>query len=581
MYDNANLQKLTLTLAAITCIVCVYVARSNPATSYELSIYNSTPIIFWILFGIGLAICIVNLLSVSGKHHRLSVIVCSLLVFIVICLPVIRGYYFHGETDSMIHMGYAIDIQNGNKQPFDIFYPGIHILAITINDITRNVLRWSIMTLVYIFALVYVIFTILSVRSLHHHRYAITFSTLGALSLLPINHLSTSLYVHASTQAILFSPLILFVIIRWGGIGNRSIIIFIVSILGILVFHPQQFANIIVLLFGTLITITLLGGRTNIYSLKKNNFTKVIFVSLITSSAIFWMWFENREQLHAWFTGFITNLLTETTSAESTRGRGVSLEQVGGSLIDGFLRIFTGSLIFSVFTLILLIIILWKGKKSNDGITYYLLTGSFGVFMMFVAWVVTGQSDQYFRYFGFLMVLVTIFGSVGAYVLFVHVINYYQNEPYVGEYLKTLLLLLIIISFVTTLPIIHSSPYMYYHSDHVPQSQMYGYETAIQHSSEEIEFTGVRTSARRYSAAIYGTNAGVNYKGTTPDHFANQNITGYYNTTVYLATTEGDRIRDPVLWKGFRYSHDDFIYLDNTHDINKVHSNGGFELYYI
>jgi len=64
-----------------------------------------------------------------------------------------------------------------------------------------------------------------------------------------------------------------------------------------------------------------------------------------------------------------------------------------------------------------------------------------------------------------------------------------------------------------------------------------------------------------------------------PDHFDNRTLRTYYEEPVYIPVTEADRVRDPELWNGFRFSDADFEYLETEPGINKVQSNGGYTLY--
>jgi hypothetical protein len=66
-----------------------------------------------------------------------------------------------------------------------------------------------------------------------------------------------------------------------------------------------------------------------------------------------------------------------------------------------------------------------------------------------------------------------------------------------------------------------------------------------------------------------------------PDHFADQNLRSYFDNPEYLAITEADRVRDGDVYKGFRFSSQDFTYLDNEPGIDKIQSNGGLDIYLI
>ncbi|GAB6878846.1 hypothetical protein JCM17823_11200 [Halorubrum gandharaense] len=90
----------------------------------------------------------------------------------------------------------------------------------------------------------------------------------------------------------------------------------------------------------------------------------------------------------------------------------------------------------------------------------------------------------------------------------------------------------------------------------------------------------------RYVHATEGRNVDYRdytgaYRAGVPDHFADQQLDTYYDEPKYLAVTGADRVRDPILYRGLRFTQDDLDYLDQNQRIHKINNNNQFDLYYI
>jgi len=124
-------------LALVAVTVTLLFASSNPANSYELSIYQSTSqlVFFLLIFSLAIGLFI----TFYWGRQRFWVIGVVLLLITRISiqwLPFIRGYYtLHG--DHMSQIGYIKDVLNmGFINPED-FYPATHILLSSLVLITH------------------------------------------------------------------------------------------------------------------------------------------------------------------------------------------------------------------------------------------------------------------------------------------------------------------------------------------------------------------------------------------------------------------------------------------------------------
>ena len=96
----------------------------------------------------------------------------------------------------------------------------------------------------------------------------------------------------------------------------------------------------------------------------------------------------------------------------------------------------------------------------------------------------------------------------------------------------------------------------------------------------------VRSDPARYSDAIHGEVAHARYDfyggeldRSVPDRFANRDLAAYFDRPHYLTVTAADRDREPIAYRGLRFTTDDFDSLDRDQRIDRLHSNGQYDLY--
>jgi len=311
----------------------------------------------------------------------------------------------------------------------------------------------------------------------------------------------------------------------------------------------------------------------------------------------FWLWVRTREAFWSALEAVYSIPFTDTTPAETTVTRSYSLTEVGGSLPEVFMKLFFVSMLFALLTVCAAVLEFSRQKgrlRSQSGIDTvspdggtvrtnlgYVFVGLIAIGGVFTIYVFGGISDQYFRQLGMLMVFASILGSIALGRGLTAIAS--RRSVTAGRWAVGSV---IILCLVLTMPIVFASPYIYTGSDHVPKTQMDGYETTFDYQSEAIAFDNVRSSTSRYGHAVQGRDVPTEayYARDTPgvpDHFNNHSLASFYEEPTYVPVTETDRTLDPILWKGFRFSRADFRYLETDPEIDRVQSNGGYELYLI
>ncbi len=590
-----TLSRPLLLFGFIGVATAVVVAYQNPATGYELSIYAETPVSFWALSSLSLLISVIVVFSSVNQGVRaLGVLLGGLSMTAIVLLPIIRGYHYLGTGDALSHLGTAHDMNAGLMNVAESRYPVVHTLGSVLHDATGLELTHAMLILVVVFVVCFFVFVPLVVRELAGDAWTTYVGFFSGLLLLPINHLSPSLYIHPTSQAIMYAPAFLFVfLLLYRDRIPRNSAMFVLLAPMFVLLHPQQAGNLL-LFFGVIAILQIGYDFKLLYRLRRRK--EWVLPEVTFFAVVFWLWVRDLDTFWSSLENVYMIPFEETQAAESTTTRSVSLVEVGGSLPEVFVKLFLVSLVYAVLTGVLLLFIVWSSRAvrsrlphdavAPDGGTdrslfLYILVGIVALTSMFLAFLVGGISDQYFRHLGTLMVLGTVLGAI-AIGRGMRYANRRRSDIDARRFVAVAIVLFLALS----IPVVFTSPYIYYSSNQVTEMQMSGYEKTFEHQEESIAFDNIRSATSRSGNAIQGREipreAYYPEEGSgIPDHFAYRSLRTYYDEQIYIPVPEADRVRDPVLWNGFRFSHEDFEYLDSEPGINKVQTNGGYDLYLV
>lgn len=576
-------------------------AYQSPATGYELSIYAGTPGVFWALSSFALLISMAVVFAKVSRHVRmLGGFLGGLTMTAIVALPLIRGYFWVGTGDSLSHLGTAGDMNAGLIPLTQNRYPVVHPLGSVLHDATGLALPRSMLVLVVVFIVCFFLFVPLTVRELTGDIWATYIGLFSGLLLLPLNHLSPSIYIHPTSQALMFAPVMLFVffVMYRQRIARHSLMFLVLAPMFVLL-HPQQAANLL-LFFGAIAGLQVVYDVLSGYRLERR--AEWVLSEVVFFAAVFWMWVRNLGTFWSSLENVYMIPFTETTPAETSVTRGISLEAVGGSLSEVFIKLFLVSLFFAILTAVLVLLVIRSSVALRSRYTLdtlvpdggtdrmlplFVVGGLFWVLLMFLLFVIGGISDQYFRHLGMLMVFGTILGSIELARRMRYLSRLRSNST-----ARRSLALVLLVCLALSMPVVFSSPYIYYSSDHVSEMQMSGYETTFAHQNGSILFDDVRSTTSRHGNAILGREIPSDayyppsdelpeFHDGVPDRFYNHSLPSYYDQRIYIPVPEADRAQDADLWRGFRFSHEDFAYLDSDPAINKIQSNGGYDLYLV
>ncbi|WP_276261487.1 hypothetical protein [Haloglomus litoreum] len=591
--------------------VGVWIAHRTPATGFELSIYRATPTAFWVAVTVAvLAALPVLLLERAGASRRLGHLLAGLAIASVLALPLVRNYHFFGAGDSLSHLGFARAIDAGQLAAERFLYPGVHTTALLFEDLTGVALPRAFEFVVLLFFVVYLVFVPLCVRLLSERPRALAIGTVAGLLVLPLNNVSVHPMVHPSSQAILFTPFVLFLVLQhvadtpditglsgaagaeWSGEGRAltdggaatrlprigASGLLVLAAAATILFHPQQALNLLIVMIA-FTALQLWARRREIGWLSSD---RSLALQTAVLAGLWIAWSARHERVGSSIGGVLSGLLGGAAPGDQVAQRSGSLAQVGGSVSELFLKLFLVSAVFVVLALLMVVVVLrhWDAPSSPRlARRRYLVAALVPVGGVFAVFFVASVTTQYFRYIGFGMVLVTILGAIAL----------DEGTARLGAALpsgtgRVLLTIGLVAAVGLQVPAMFDSPYIYQSNSQVPEMRLSGYGTAFEERAPAVPFTGIRGGSDRYVEEHYlptsETARTFPGKGAViPPPVFNTNASTYYDGQRYLAVTRADFSREVRLYDGFRYSAAGFRALETEPGIDRVQSNGGFRLY--
>lgn len=132
--ENRIIKIVAIIAFTFIILLLIIIAKTPPASGYEISIYDAYPPYFWFFIITSLACGIGILLHQAFAKQKsdwwlmgLFIIILTNTIFLL--LPEFRGYAFYGRGDIPSHLGFIRDILNSGHVGERNFYPIEHILG--------------------------------------------------------------------------------------------------------------------------------------------------------------------------------------------------------------------------------------------------------------------------------------------------------------------------------------------------------------------------------------------------------------------------------------------------------------------
>lgn len=569
--------------------------------SYSVSIHSklSFMLVFY-LFSIIISIA-VSFYS-DDNNRNVSYILGSLTIISFISSPLAIGYHFLGTGDPLTHLGIVKEFMMSDNNIATYFYPGLHTISTYIALLSNVEVNISSYITLIAFVIIYVLYMYLYGRLFSDNCIYLNVLFFSVCLLLPVNNIACKLMFYPTIAIALSTPVVFYLLFKVIYCADYRVTGYALSLtlftFFFIMLHPLLALVVSLSLFIPSILISLINnpGHFDRYNLPhiNNDIFLSKYIVLFVVSTIFWIIYNANLALKikSHTSHFFQTLIYQVRdvfhqySAVSESSGVAEL-----SLFEIVTKEFIISWIYIILTcLVIYLLIMRKRSTLLDGKMHITiqLTAFLLIFLILIFYFISGSMRFSFRYYGFLMMPITIIGSIALFDL----ISQYKKY-------SSLIIVFFVVCYLFTYITIFPSPYIYDTNDLISESMIHGANTFFDKKDELIHVSSFFVKAYRLGDAIYGPSIrikkGIPFltgsedqtnKYVVPEHFANQKLIEQYNNNslisdhLYIMLTISD-IELNKIRNYYKFSHDDFVWFNNCTNISKVYSNPSITFYYV
>ncbi|MFA9504112.1 hypothetical protein ACERIM_15215 [Natrinema sp. H-ect1] len=589
---NRSRLDVTLAVGYLAVAAGILVARANPATAYESSVYTGSPTGVWVGFALALAIAVGTALTCRGRRQGLGIALGAMTVTAVASLPVIRNYHFLGMGDSMSHLGWTRDIVAGGTAPHELFYPGLHALASVFHFLGGVSIERALLFGMVILFVPFLLFVPLTVREMADSGLAVGLAAIVSWMVLPVNNIATHMAVHTNSNALFLVPPVVFAVVAYLrrratverlplGLSPFSVLLALTAI-ALLLVHPQQMFNVVILIGAITAVQYLARWRLDDHPMLEH---PTLAAQTLLLGGLFGLWALGNERFRSSAIALVSGLLADDTGAGNTvNQRGTSLTEIGGSLPELFVKLFLDAAIIGlVVGLFVLVVWLRRSSLADEPRTFvnYVSLALVPLGGLFAAYFL-GTPTMAFRQVGFIYVLLTILAGI-ALAQLVGGLSEWITRPGANAVAALVLGACLVLGLLT----MFASPLIYNPGQHVTPEMMSGYEDGLEHGANGTPHVGMGYDPYRYDHGINGlagndtlSSASAATGTANATVFSRGNYSGAYPTDeYYFVYTEWDRTKEIEVYDQLNYRRAALEGMDRYRGANKVISNDEFEMY--
>ena len=590
-------------------IFSTVLAWENPADNFEISIYSSTPTLFWFcIFFVLTSSVILFILSlyynkmIPNKYTNLCLMSIFLCYMLINCLYIIRGYYMWNMSgDGATHLGWIKSLILNGSTPENLFYPFLHIFLVILVYIPNLDLVFLHKIVPALFALLFVPFMYLFARCffLKKHVAPILVVLLSCSFLLP----STLLAPNQNSNMIF--PLLLAVYCMTFTFDKNKPeyrLLLVICLFFITIFHPISAFTLALIIFSFyffgLISFkysTIIGFKTPMKNIMNLNIL-ILLIVFLSQWLIHFLIFKTT------INDMYYSVTQIGSSQYSVMPQAIDNARFAGqNYIIEILKRYGKHILIIIFSYID-IYLLYKHNSFSEKYqnNLKLFSFSFTTIILFMIFIVSAMGfSMAARWLDYVLILGIIFCS---HLIFKLLEDSVKKS---GIYSPIAILISIGIIFtVMTLGIldIYPSPYNGKGSYHSTEMSIHGMEWFFDHRNTEIPLIGITIAPGRYADLLLSPDEKIkqnlpnymymmqkyglsNYR--PPFHFGynnNSSLGNYYNQETDMITNEGDikfySVTRPEL-ASLYWNLDDFRILMDDPKVNKIYSNSEYTIWKI
>ena len=595
---NNKLKALTIVCFMLTTLSCI-TAYSTPATGYELSIYESTPLMVWVALILsisgGVFILILQVYTKEYEHSKFWLIGLFLLILnrvCLLCIPSIRGYYsWNGDNTS--HIGAVRDIffegHFANNS-----YPITHVLMAEILQISGLSIELVTNHSTVLFSVIFVISLYLLSSSVFKTKAP---QILIVASIGGVLFNTYDVYIMPNGWSLLYLPIIFYFYFKsWA--NNNSLqytILYVILLIFYPFFHPLSATMIIVMLPIIGITKCLLNvieaNKIDLKMLSNFQFTSILIelIIILDWTLSFKKFYPNVRNLYKiYYSSGAPSSINVIAGMNNTLNK---IDLSGIDLLELIVRIKGDDFIFLVLSLVSFIILLKSSteeKKKHENLLILLaLTFFFG--LMYAGYlfnIIPGIENLGSQR---LEAYLVIFTPISAGFVYQHILERRINFKRFN--IKPLICLIIIMSAsIISIFSLYTSPYVMRPTPEATEMDINGATWLLNYKNSSTTCAEIMSPVYRLADGILGQHSArdrIDIQSSTsiPDNFnytSNTYLGNSYTEDKYSMITKFDTVIYDTVWKNVgRFHAEDFEKLNFDSTVDKMYSNGETNVYYI
>lgn len=592
---------ITLTLIVIT--------NTPPASGYELSIYYAYPWYFWVFICISINSGILILLHQAFSEQKsnwwlmgLCIVILSDAIFLG--LPFFRGYFIFPKGDALTHLGMMKDILITGSIGNYNFYPTVHLLGVSLLDIT-GLSRGAVTNLLFGFwTIIYLLNMYLLSTVVANYRGQALLITAFACPLV-FSHIHV--LIHPALLSLFMIPLLLYFYHKSEKSQSTRLecaVVLILLTFSIAFTHPVTCLFVIMVLLTFNLSKLLYPQIVNRkeFALESSVSTSRNYNIPLIMLAVFFMWYFS----YAYITGSfkkVHDFLVYGGRMSVYEGHISRLAWSGvttSQTIELFIYRYGAMCIYLIIAGISVAILLRASLSRNTpqgsiNFTYSILFIVALATSAFSLWGFTGEGEPW-RIIRFTLLMVPIVSGLAIYGL---VRGDRQHQHKLKQKQKEIIsITIILILAVSVLSIfnVYGSPRIITANWQVSKMEIDGTEWFGNHQDGDIHMAYMGSKVKRFVHLNFGVQTCPPAKrvrphpSIIPSHFGydgNSTIAETFNyEDWYLLSCEAGRINiqltpKNIQSKAHQYTEADFAKLSADSAVAPIYANGEFEVWLV
>lgn len=568
--DDGRVKRVLLLTSALSFLLlttAIVSLHDAPVTGYEYSVFDSTPLVFWVAVIAGLLNGILLFVKNYGRSRAmwgLGLFQILLSNFILISLYLYRGFIYIERDDSQSYIGYAKEIVLLGHFPSSNFYPMGSILMSS----TGDVLGQSVVLVSQLFPAVF--FTVYTLGILCWSKTLSTrprFVTSMMLASMPIFFAWFIPSIFHETWCVLMLPFFYFILWKKVNGDRRLKLLSAIMIVFFTIGHPMIAVSVLLVLAIVMATERITRREARMVST-----ALFLFASLVL---ILWI-FNNAMLVQS--TQIIVEQLLGIAEGVSTFGSAQGQASQFGilSALRSILLCTIDDIIYIILALWLMLIILrnkWRTHPMTVLMACFLGGSAFLAVMILFTF-----AHNPFRMVNLNFVMIFAVPLVG-YLL----CSLRDGGKIMRARLVTLLILFCVVSTVLT---VYQGPAEGFPNGAITRSEAVGSNWFLTDRAESVQIYNLQTNPWRYADLIRGDqyvldNPDIKYDlGTTTAHFDSYLSSNETGVTQYLVITTYDEMAYTITWASVdKFNIGDFDHVVLSTAVNRVYANHCFKVY--